>query len=80
MTDSVKNDRCDLSDLPVNQCACRVHTPVTLPRPTEFTIMARFDAHFYSRCDGCDDSIHEGDSIARTSYGEYICSKCSDPR
>lgn len=71
-------DRCDLSDLPVDQCACRIHAPK--PDPSDmraFVVTARFPARFNSRCDGCDKAMAEGDPIARTDTAEYICSECA---
>jgi hypothetical protein len=71
--------RCELSDLPVDQCACRVHVPVSItPRqPMEYVITARFPARFDSECDACGNAMSEGDPIARTNDGDYICWTCS---
>ena len=68
--------RCDLSDLPVDQCACRIHAPVSIT-PSEYVITARFPARFNSYCDACDAPMAAGASIARTDEGDYICDGCA---
>jgi hypothetical protein len=71
------SDRCELSDLPTGQCACRNHAPKP-PRDTyDFSTLTRFLARFDSDCAGCGNRMHEGDLIARTDYGEYICEECA---
>jgi hypothetical protein len=66
--------RCELSDLPPDQCACRIHAKTAdddrpLPgRP--------FTASFGGSCPACDDRIHPGDQIQRTSEGAYIHEEC----
>jgi len=68
-------ERCDLSDLLVTECACRLHaTPEPAYEAGEIT--TRFSARFDSECDGCGGQIYEGDRIARTVNGEYICERC----
>lgn len=67
--------RCELSDLPVDQCACRNHAPK--PPVPEYVITARFPARFDSECDGCGNAMDQGDMIARTDDGDYICEACS---
>ena len=37
--------------------------------------LRRFDARFASEC-GCGVLIEEGDEIARTPEGEFICGDC----
>lgn len=70
--------RCELSDLPADQCACRVHTPSPPgARDMAYSIVARFPARFDSDCDGCERRIIEGDPIARTTDGDYICERCA---
>jgi hypothetical protein len=67
---------CELSDLPVDQCACRIHSaPAATFR--DFAITARFPARFDSRCDYCEKPMAEGDPIARTDDGDYICERCA---
>ena len=70
------SDYCEISDLPVDQCACRIHKA---PEPLRgaSTIVARFTARFDSGCDQCGRRIHEGDLIGRTDDGDYICERCS---
>ena len=75
------SERCELSDLFVDQCACRIHAP--LPRARDswrtgiYSITARFPARFDSECDACGEAMSEGDPIARTDNNEYICKECS---
>lgn len=38
--------------------------------------LKRFDAHFDSQCNSCGADICEGDPIARTPDGDYICDDC----
>jgi len=67
-------NRCELSDLPEDQCACRIHAKPDPPHT--FGIAARFAARFDSQCENCGNRIHEGDPIARTQDGDYVCSEC----
>lgn len=70
------SDRCQLSGLLVGQCACRVHAPE--PNTTgDFIITARFPARFDSECDNCGNAMDQGDPIARTDDGDYICGRCA---
>jgi hypothetical protein len=70
--------RCELSDLPVSQCACKDHAPIRDSwRTGEYSIVARHPSHFNSECDGCGNPIDQGDPIARTDNGDYICERCS---
>lgn len=70
--------RCELSDLPVDQCACRVHAPKPDPLAwRDYVVVARFPARFTSECDGCGAQMLEGQTIARTDDGDYICGTCA---
>jgi len=71
------SDRCELSDLPVDQCACRVHAPEPARVVRDYVITARFPARFDSECDACGNAMDEGDPIARTDAGDYICAACA---
>jgi hypothetical protein len=42
-----------------------------------FVVTARFPARFNSACDGCGNRMLEGEPIARTDTGEFICSACA---
>lgn len=69
-------ERCELSDLVIDQCACRLHAPTTqvapaAPRPGAFT--ARYPGH----CQACRECIGEGDPIRSTQDG-YIHDECYD--
>ena len=73
-------ERCDNSDLPINQCACPIHTkPTALPDPRPVVVATRFHARFDSACDACGADMYEGDWIGRTSDGEYVCEVCAGP-
>ena len=71
------SERCELSDLPVDQCACRVHAAPEPGRLQPIVIQARFFAHFDSDCDECGNRMMEGEPIARTEDGEYVCLGCA---
>lgn len=54
------SERCELSDLPVEQCACRVHGPHEEPA----TDSARFfRARYQGVCSGCEHRVFPGDLI-----------------
>lgn len=40
--------------------------------------LKRFTARFDSECANCDRAMYEGDLIARTPDGDYICEDCFD--
>jgi hypothetical protein len=66
-------ERCDLSDLPVGQCACRIHGPKTeRPEATGVRAQARYPGH----CEGCSERIQVGDTIVLDSTGLWICEEC----
>ena len=59
--------RCDLSDLPVDMRACRVHAPTETPGRFDLVrIGPVFEAQYPGRCSDCDQPIREGDWIQRT--------------
>ena len=73
------SDICELSELRVAECACRIHAPAPTRRTLselEVTGMVDFRARFDSDCDGCGGRIREGDPIARTVDGDYLCGEC----
>ena len=41
-------------------------------------LLKRFEARFDSECGECGDDMEEGDPIARTPDGYYICQGCID--
>ena len=66
--------RCDLSDLPAEQCACRHHRGGTLPG----TISGRaFRAEYDGRCESCVRPIHVGDRIVRVEDRGYVHEGCT---
>lgn len=71
--------RCDLSDLPADQCACRIHAkPEQAIDPDAPLIRAGygFEARFPGRCPECEDDIDPGMDICRTTDGEYVHCEC----
>lgn len=69
-------DRCDLSDLLVTECGCRIHAP-TEPDPTGDP-GPPFRARYGGRCSGCDTAIHEGDTIRDAGTpGAYLHEECT---
>ena len=69
-------ERCELSELPVEQCACRIHGPreeiSTAGRRTYF-------ARFAGRCRECREEIEVGDMIAPSPMadGGFVHEECS---
>lgn len=67
--------RCDLSDLPVEMCACRIHgpkEPIELP-PSIHAFMARFDGE----CGECHEPIDAGvDLIVHSIMSGYVHEEC----
>ena len=70
------SDRCEISDLLIGECSCRVHAKAEPPSGL-LVIVARFNARFDSRCGYCDRTMREGSPIAKTDDDDYICEKCS---
>lgn len=69
-------DRCDLSDLLVTECACRIHAP-TEPDLSSGEPGPVFVARYHGRCSGCGTHIHDGDRIRHAGTpGAYIHEEC----
>jgi hypothetical protein len=67
-------DRCELSDLPVKQCACRIHGP-----REETTLAATiYAARWRSRCRECLESIEVGTLITPSPMagGGFVHEEC----
>jgi len=71
----MSDERCELSDLPPAQCACRIHGPREETTPTA-TIYA---ARWRSRCRECLESIDVGTLITPSPLadGGYVHEQCS---
>ena len=67
--------RCDLSDLPVEQCACRIHGPKELQKPTTIRTGQPFPAQFGGYCEAGSDRIHVGDLIVRVEVADGVFSE-----
>lgn len=72
----MSGQRCDLSDLLVTECACRLHSTPE-PAYARGGSVTRFVARYDGHCEGCGRRTHAGDTIARTDVGDYICEECS---
>jgi len=64
--------RCDLSDLPVDQCGCRIHAPEEKPDRG-----AEFEARYAGTCAECDGGFGDGEWIVRHPLGGYVHSTCA---
>jgi len=65
--------RCDLSDLPVEQCACRIHAPKDEPAPSGRGFVARYDGE----CPECFEEITAGvDLIVHSIMSGYVHVEC----
>jgi hypothetical protein len=63
--------RCELSDLPADQCACRIHGPQEKkPEDTD-----AFPARYPGRCGDCEGHFRKGDLIRRVD-GKYAHAEC----
>ena len=69
---------CDLSDLPADQCACRIHAPKVEPSTSTLTRAGSpFPARFPGQCPECEERIHGGDPIVRTIESGYVHEGCA---
>ena len=64
---------CDLSDLPVEQCACRLHGPKEAP-----VSRTSFEAKFAGWCDACNERINRGDLIQLSPHAIYVHAECAE--
>jgi hypothetical protein len=83
-------ERCDLSELPVDQCACRIHKPgQETDRPGHLTPEVHklreygppVSAQYGSVCLNCGDRIRFGDEIraAKTPGGtRWVHDECAE--
>lgn len=65
--------RCELSDLPIDQCACRIHGPAPEPPPRTFF------AAWRGTCAECREEIEPGDLIrpSQLTGGPWIHEECT---
>jgi hypothetical protein len=63
---------CELSDLPVDQCACRIHGSKAEPARLS-PIVARYPG----LCLECRVEIEPGDPIVAGQAGRYVHEDCS---
>jgi hypothetical protein len=74
------SDRCELSDLPVDQCACRIHAPTeppTMSQRIDGRVLARFFARYDGRCEICDRPIVSGEPICSIEHLGYVHKDCA---
>jgi hypothetical protein len=68
-------DRCDISDLPVEWCACRIHKPEE--KTPDVTYGRTFPARYRGRCQECEEFFDEDDRICsatdRSGYAHEEC-------
>jgi hypothetical protein len=64
--------RCELSDLPTGQCACRLHAT---PEPPDPFSRPGFTAYYHGTYPSCDGAISPGDRIVR-HHDEYLHEEC----
>lgn len=67
-------ERCDLSDLLVTECACRIHKPAPLQIPTHGPV---FVAEYHGPCAACDDRVRPGDLARYGPDGLIVHEGCS---
>ena len=65
------SDICELSELPADQCACRIHNPDANRIERRRVVLANFTG----RCKKCGEDINLGDRITRGQYG-YVHEEC----
>lgn len=72
----MSGERCDLSDLLVSECGCRIHAPVETERKTLSRV---FPAQFPGKCAECREPIDVGDRITFVPMmrdGGYVHEEC----
>lgn len=68
-------NRCELSDLPTDQCACRIHDRRASSGTAGLAVFAPSSigpevvAEHPGRCPGCEDRIEPGELIVATEHG-----------
>ena len=60
-------ERCELSDLPVDQCACRVHKPGQEADGISRAYGPEIHARFPGRCLLCGEGVRVGEPIRMTT-------------
>lgn len=76
-------ERCDVWDLPVDQCACPKHRgEPKAPLDDVETVGYAFVAEYHGECVRCDGRIIPGDRLVRTkdrSYAHFDIDDCFRP-
>lgn len=72
--------RCDLSDLPTSQCACRIHRSPSGsgPESKSDNYGPWFEARWSVRCADCAKRYYRGDKICSDGAGGYLCEPCGE--
>lgn len=78
------SDRCDITELLVAECACRLHRNLPDPgaepgitRPLSTGPGPWFAARFAGRC-ACGEPIREGDDLRADGLGQYVGRCCEE--
>jgi hypothetical protein len=74
------SERCELSDLPVDQCACRIHAPTeppTLSQRIDGRVLATFFARYDGRCADCNEPLVAGERICNIEHLGYVHEDCA---
>ncbi len=74
--------RCDLTDLPADMCACRVHSPATQPTVGVVRELLRpgwFEARYRGQCAGCGEPFAVGAPITRDDETGGWLAECCIP-
>lgn len=71
------SERCDKTDLPVDQCAGACCRPdlAKAEAPGQVEVRVRFTARFNSPCDFCDERIREGEPMAFGPDDSRVCKR-----
>ena len=83
----MSEERCDATELPVDQCACPQHRDSVIDceiygdrtsAEKKLTITGRFKVRWGADCSDCGSTIDIGEVGAYTNKGIVVCGPCSD--
>ena len=70
------SERCEMTDLPIDQCAGKCCRPDLKPDPPEQVhVRVQFMAQYDSRCDLCDERIRTGEPMGFGLADARICKR-----
>jgi hypothetical protein len=70
------NARCDLTDLPVTDCAHCRKLPDPLAEPEQFELGPWFAARYGGTCSGCAETFDAGDQVRADGTGHGYLAAC----